>query len=124
MAKSGVAILEVILALGCAHVYIAHIYIAISLSDGKIEIYSKHDHTQYKLLALVDDSKYSSDFPLKYIGLTSSNSTPIQLFYDCSSTPAHIDTQLATKYALVGHPLLLQDPVFSAPVDKRNCKCN
>lgn len=73
-------------------------------------------------MALVDDPMYATNAPIKYIGLASSNSTSIQLFYDCSSTPAHIDTQLATKYALVGHPLLLQDPVFSAPVDKRNCK--
>lgn len=93
-----------------------------SIVDGRIEIYSKHDHTQYKLLASVDDPKFSATFPINYISLASFNSTPIQLFHDCSMAPPFIDTQLATKYATIGHPLLLEDPTFVAPIDKRNCK--
>lgn len=37
-------------------------------------------------------------------------------------TPSHIDTETATRYANPGHPLLLDDPTFQKPIDKRNCK--
>ncbi|XP_055311129.1 uncharacterized protein LOC129573947 [Sitodiplosis mosellana] len=89
--------------------------------SGKIELFSKHDHTQYKLLASVDDHSYDlSVNPLQYISFASFNSTPMDFYYDCSMAPTYIDTQLATKYAAVGHPLLLEDPTFQTPVDKRN----
>lgn len=92
--------------------------------EGKIEIFSKHDHTQFKLLASVDDPSYSPAFPINYISFASFNNTPVEVFFDCSTTPTYIDTQLATRYASIGHPLLLDDPAFTAPVDKRNCKTN
>lgn len=89
-------------------------------SAGKIELFTKHDHTQYRLLATVDDPAPVTD--LNYISLASNNDTPIQLYYNCKLTPSYIDTQLATKYTAVGHPLLLDDPPFVTHVDKRNCK--
>lgn len=46
----------------------------------------------------------------------------MNFYYDCSMTPTYIDTQMATRYAAIGHPLLLEDPTFQTPVDKRNCK--
>lgn len=91
-------------------------------SVGKVEIFSKHDHTQFRLLASVDDPKYNPTIPLRYISFASFNATPIQFYYDCSMTPSHIDTETATRYANPGHPLLLDDPTFQKPIDKRNCK--
>lgn len=99
-----------------------HIFIVLA---GKIELFSKHDHTQYKLLASVDDPEYDPAVnPLHYISFASFNNTPMDFYYDCSMTPTYIDTQLATRYAAIGHPLLLDDPTFQSPVDKRNCKFN
>lgn len=90
---------------------------------GKIELYSKHDHTQYKLLASVDDHTYNPIVnPLNYISFASFNNTPMSFYYDCSMAPNYIDTQLATRYASAGHPVFLEDPTFQTPVDKRNCK--
>lgn len=89
---------------------------------GKIEIFSKHDHTQYKLLVTVDDLGYNNGIPLNYISFTSLNNTSMELFYNCSQQQSFIDTQTAIKYASPGHPLLLEDPNFQTPVDKRNCK--
>lgn len=99
-----------------------HIFIILA---GKIELFSKHDHTQYKLLANVDDHSYNSAVnPIQYISFASFNNTPMDFYYDCSTTPTYIDTQLAIRYAAVGHPLLLEDPTFQSPVDKRNCMLN
>lgn len=89
---------------------------------GKIELFTKHDHTQYKLLASVDDPNFASIGNLNSISLSSVNNTPIDLYYDCKVKPASIDTQLAVKYMAIGHPLLLEDPPFATHVDKRNCK--
>lgn len=89
---------------------------------GKIEIFSRHDHTQYKLLANVDDQNYRTAAPLRYLSFAAFNSTPMHFYYDCSMTPSYIDLQTAIKYANPGHPLLLEDPAFQTPVDKRNCK--
>lgn len=89
---------------------------------GKIELFTKHDHTQYKLLASVDDPNFASIGNLTFISLSSINNAPIGLFYDCKVTPAFIDTQLAVKYMAIGHPLLLEDPPFSTHADKQNCK--
>lgn len=102
--------------------FFVSIIIQFHLADGKIEVFSKHDHTQFKLLASIDDPKYSQAYPLTYISFSSFNNTPTQYYFDCSTTPTFIDTQLATRYAPTGHPLLINDPPFSAPVDKRNCK--
>lgn len=88
---------------------------------GEIELYSKHDHTQFKLLASAKDLAYDKAHPLKYISFASFNNTPIQFFYDCSMQPSYIDTQIATKYANPGHPILLADPPFETAVDRRNC---
>lgn len=93
-----------------------------SFPVGKIEVFSKHDHTQFRLLASVDDPKYSPTIPLRYISFASFNNTPIQFYYDCSASPLHIDTEMATRYANPGHPVLLEDPTFQKPIDKRNCK--
>lgn len=89
---------------------------------GKIELFTKHDHTQYKLLASVDDPNFASIGNLNYISLSTVNNTPIELFYDCKMAPAFIDTQSAVKYMAIGHPLLLEDPPFGTHVDKQNCK--
>lgn len=89
---------------------------------GKMELFTKHDHTQYKLLASVDDPNFESSGNLNFISLSSVNNTPIELFYDCNMTPTFIDTQLAIKYMAIGHPLLLEDPPFATHVDKRNCR--
>lgn len=90
---------------------------------GKIEVFSKHDHTQFRLLASVDDQKYNPTVPLQYISFASFNDTPIQFYYDCTMTPTYIDTETAKRYANPGHPLLIEDPAFRTPIDKRNCKC-
>lgn len=92
----------------------------IIFSAGKIDIFSKHDHTQYKMLASVKDPKYNPT-SLKYFSLSSYNNTHLNYFYSCAFPPAFIDIPMATKYASVGHPLLLEDPDFEAPIDKRNC---
>lgn len=90
---------------------------------GDIELFSKHDHTQYKLLATIDDRTYSRQMvPLNYLSFASFNNTPMQFYYDCSIVPSYIDTQVAKKYANPGHPILLEDPPFQTPIDKRNCK--
>lgn len=34
----------------------------------------------------------------------------------------YLDVQSSKRFAHVGHPLLLTDPDFNLPVDKRNCK--
>lgn len=94
----------------------------LNIIAGKFELFTKHDHTQYKLLASAEDPNYKPSIDLKYISLASFNNTPIQLFYDCNLTSAYIDTQIATKYASAGNPLLLADPPFTTFVDKRNCK--
>lgn len=99
-----------------------HIDFFFAFLVGKVEVFSKHDHTQFKLLASVDDPKYNRNLPLRYISFASFNNTPVQFYYDCSMTPSHIDTEMATRYANPGHPLLLEDPTFRTPVDKRNCK--
>lgn len=91
---------------------------------GNIEIFSKHDHTQYKLLAAVEDHSYKSAVSLNYVSFASFNNTPMQFYYDCKMVPSYIDTQVAKKYAGAGHPLLLDDPPFQTPIDKRNCKSN
>ncbi|XP_031630189.1 uncharacterized protein LOC116345171 [Contarinia nasturtii] len=88
--------------------------------SGKLELYSKHDHTQYKLLLSVDDHSYKSSIQLNYISFASFNNASMSFYYDCSMTPSYIDTQVATKYSSPGHPLLLEDPSFHTPVDKRN----
>lgn len=93
----------------------------ISFLVGKIEVFSKHDHTQAKLLVEFDDPKYNSAIPLRYISFAAFNETPIQVYYDCSMA-SHIDTDMARRYANPGHPLLLEDPTFRTPIDKRNCK--
>lgn len=92
--------------------------------EGKIEVFAKHDHTQFKLLASADDpTGYNAATPLNYMSFASFNNTPTDFYFDCSMIPnSFIDTQLATRYAPVGHPLLLDDPNFDTPVDKRNCK--
>lgn len=90
-------------------------------SVGKVELYTKHDHTQYKLLASAKDPKYTQ-LGFNYLSFASSNNTNIDFFHNCNIQPPHIDTQMATKYAPIGHPLLLDDPNFAAPIDKRNCK--
>lgn len=89
---------------------------------GQIEVFSKHDHTQFRLIASVDDQKYNPTIPLQYISFASFNETPIQFYYDCSMTPSYIDTETAKRYANPGHPLLIEDPAFRTPIDKRNCK--
>lgn len=85
-----------------------------------MELFTKHDHTQYKLLATAKDPKYSKT-PLNYLSFASVNNTEIEFFHNCNSMQ-YIDTQMATKYTQNGHPLLLNDPNFDAPIDKKNCK--
>lgn len=70
----------------------------------------------------MNDLAYDKSIPLKYISFASYNNTPIEFFYDCSMQPSYINTQVATRYANPGHPILLEDPPFETPVDKRNCK--
>lgn len=91
------------------------------ISVGKVELFTKHDFTQYKLLASANDPKYSKT-PFNYLSFASENNTQIDFFHNCKSSKPFIDTQIATKYAPIGHPLLLDDPNFDAPIDKRNCK--
>lgn len=90
------------------------------LSVGKVELFTKHDHTQYKLLASAKDPKYSQT-SLHFLSFASHINTNIDFFHNCKTLPTYIDTQMATKYAPIGHPLLLDDPHFDAPIDKRNC---
>lgn len=92
--------------------------------DGKIEVFTKHDHTQYKLLVDAVDPKYSILDPIRFISLASFDKSNIHLYSDCSIAPPSINTELATKYASFGHPLLLEDPTFRTPADKRVCKFN
>lgn len=94
---------------------------AIFVSVGKVELFTKHDHTQFKLLASAKDPKYTRT-PLSYLSVASNNNTKIDFFHNCNDSSTFIDTQMAAKYAPIGHPLLLDDPNFDAPIDKRNCE--
>lgn len=87
-------------------------------------MFTKHDHTQYKLLADAVDPRYSTSDPIQFISLASFDKSSIQLYSDCAITPPLINTEIAVKYAFSGHPLLLEDPTFRTPTDKRICKCN
>lgn len=84
-------------------------------------MFTKHDHTQFKLLASGKDPKYSQT-PLSYLSFASNNNTKLDFYHNCDFAAPFVDNQLATKYAPIGHPLLLEDPDFDAPIDKRNCK--
>lgn len=88
--------------------------------DGKIDVYTKVDHTQFKLLTSAQDKNFSPT-NLNYMSLASYNNTNVKYFYDCSLPLPHINLGLAKKYAPPGHPLLLEDPDFTDPLDKRNC---
>lgn len=95
-------------------------HFGVLFSVGKVELFTKHDHTQYKLLATAKDPKYSKT-PLNYLSFASVNNTEIDFFHNCNSAQ-YIDTQMATKYTQNGHPLLLNDPNFDAAIDKKNCE--
>lgn len=59
---------------------------------------------------------------LNYISFSSSDDKSlVRVFFDCPFDYPFIDTDVSTKYTLIGHPLL-DDPEFKTIVDKRNCK--
>lgn len=84
-------------------------------------MFAKHDHTQFKLLVSARETD-RAPVKLNYISYASSESnSKINVFHDCPFEYPYIDTEIATKYTLIGHPLL-DDPEFKSTVDMRNCK--
>ena len=86
--------------------------------SGNIKLFSKRDHTQFQLIASATDYR-----PIRpeYASFASFDSVNNQFWFECTFPPQFIDSQLASKSAIFSHPLL-NDPVISSPIDKRNCE--
>lgn len=84
-------------------------------------MYTKYDHTQFVLLASANDTNGIRS-RLNYVGFASGNDKPAESFFNCNFKPFYLDVSAAKRFAHVGHPLLLSDPDFDLPIDKRNCK--
>lgn len=93
----------------------------LSRADGTLELYTRFDHTQYKLLANATDPNFSP-IPLNFVSFASGANRNVDNYFNCKFVTPFIDTKVATKYTQIGHPLLLEDPDFNTTMDKRNCK--
>lgn len=84
---------------------------------GKLNVYAKQDHTQFRLLASATDAH---PIDVRYISFASYSSSPAQFFYECSIPDPSFD---GLNFAPVGkvHPLL-HDPELPSNFEKRNCE--